>query len=337
MWERLLTNRNFASILKPKPMCRTLLLRSHSSNETNNPRTNKENTKFNYSAIFPNKNKKWSKSFFISSICLFLGLIFTVPIINAEESKQTSDSSKKRKIFISYNHKSSKEIVEKFAEKLKQEGYDVWYDKHELHPSDELSKKMEKGIRDSSIVLCFISNEYMKAKNCRLEFFHAFHEDKTCFYLATEKLDFTGISGFKLFLNNDFTRLDLHKLDQNNLINEVFNKLEPKFKEEEEDQNKTAKSDVSPNSDDKKVQIENEAIIKNDNFVVRQEDVFKEISSRLASNKKIVLLWGVPGVGKSSCAVEYILKKKNDGEIDNYFYFPSERDYNIHKSIISFC
>jgi hypothetical protein len=134
MWVRLLTNRNFASILKPKPMCRTLLLRSHSSNETNNPRTNKENTKFNYSAIFPNKNKKWSKSFFISSIGLFLGLIFTVPIINAEESKQTSDSSKKRKIFISYNHKSSKEIVEKFAEKLKQEGYDVWYDKHELHP-----------------------------------------------------------------------------------------------------------------------------------------------------------------------------------------------------------
>ncbi len=43
MCVRLLTNRNFASILKPKHMFRTLLLGSHSSNQTNNPRTNKEN------------------------------------------------------------------------------------------------------------------------------------------------------------------------------------------------------------------------------------------------------------------------------------------------------
>jgi hypothetical protein len=166
---------------------------------------------------------------------------------------------------------------------LKQEGYDVWYDNNEIHTGDKLSEKIEKGIDDSSVVLCFVSNEYMKSKNCGLEFFYAFHEDKKCFYLTTEKLDFKGIKEYKLHLNSDSVRLDLHKLDKNNLIHEVFKKLEPKFKEE--DQSKTAKSVVASKNDDEEVQIENEGITKIDKFVGR-EDVFKEISSRLASNKK---------------------------------------------------
>jgi adenylate kinase len=35
-----------------------------------------------------------------------------------------------------------------------------------------------------------------------------------------------------------------------------------------------------------------------------------EINSRLSLPNKTVLLTGIPGVGKTSCAIEYILKKK---------------------------
>ncbi len=65
MLARLVTNRNFASIFKPKLFCQTLLLGRHTSNEINNTRKNKENKKFNYSAFFTNKNKNWSKSFLL--------------------------------------------------------------------------------------------------------------------------------------------------------------------------------------------------------------------------------------------------------------------------------
>jgi hypothetical protein len=60
-----------------------------------------------------------------------------------------NNSSNDQKIFISYNH-SSKELVKKFVDKLRIEGYkNIWFDETEIHLGDELSKKMEQGIRDS--------------------------------------------------------------------------------------------------------------------------------------------------------------------------------------------
>jgi hypothetical protein len=38
--------------------------------------------------------------------------------------------------------------------------------------------------------------------------------------------------------------------------------------------------------------------------------LFEEINSRLSLDNKIVLLTGMPGVGKTSCDIEYILKRK---------------------------
>ena len=50
----------------------------------------------------------------------------------------------------------------KFVDKLKQEGYkNIWFDETEIHLGDELSKKMEQGIRDSYIFISFISNSYV--------------------------------------------------------------------------------------------------------------------------------------------------------------------------------
>jgi hypothetical protein len=79
---------------------------------------------------------------------LLLSFVFALPVIYAEERKR-KNSSNEEKIFISYNH-SSKELVKKFVDKLRIEGYkNIWFDETEIHLGDELSKKMEQGIRDS--------------------------------------------------------------------------------------------------------------------------------------------------------------------------------------------
>jgi tetratricopeptide (TPR) repeat protein len=88
---------------------------------------------------------------------------------------------------------------------------------------------------------------------------------------------------------------------------------------------------------DNKIEIVNDRISRNELFIGRT-DVFNEINNRLASkDKKSVLLYGLPGVGKTSCAIEFILKKKQNREIDNYFYFPSDKDYKIQNAVSSFC
>ena len=119
-----------------------------------------------------------------------MAFIFAVPIIYAKESKKATNSKIEKKIFISYNHESSKDIATKFAQKLRKEGFHVWFDKVENRPSDESSDNIGQCIRDSSIVICFISNKYIHAKNCNLEFGFAFAKNKKRICLITEKLDY---------------------------------------------------------------------------------------------------------------------------------------------------
>jgi hypothetical protein len=274
---------------------------------------------------------------------LLLSFVFTLPILYAEEKKR-KNSSNVEKIFISYHH-SSKELVRKFVDKLKKEGYrNIWFDETEIHPGDVLSKKMEQGIRDSSIFISFISNNYIWSKNCRKEFFYAEHKNKKCFYLITEGLDLTENTGFDFHLNNDDLRLDLHKIKKSDdeKIDKIFNKLKLELNNEAAlNSNKKNESNTT-NPDNKemseienkvKAEIENKEIIGNEDFIER-ENLFEEIDSRLSSPNKTVLLTGIPGVGKTSCAIEYILKKKKSGEISNYFYFNSDQGFKIQNSII---
>ena len=86
---------------------------------------------------------------------------------------------------------------------------------------------MEQGIRDSSIFISFISNNYIWSKNCRKDFFYAEKKNKKCFYLVTEGLYLKENTGFDFYLSNDRLRIDLHKIKKNDegKIDEVFNKL----------------------------------------------------------------------------------------------------------------
>ncbi len=146
-------------------------------------------------------------------------------------------------------------------------------------------------------------------------------------------------TGFDFHLNSDFLRLDLSKIKKSDdeKIDEIFDKLKLELNNEAAlNSNKKNESNYTKPDNKDIAEIENIEIIGNPDFIER-ENLFEEINSRLSSDNKTVLLTGMPGVGKTSCAVEYILKKKKDGEIRNYFYFNSDQVFKIQNSIISFC
>jgi hypothetical protein len=196
---------------------------------------------------------------------LLLSFVFAVPIIYAEEWKKTN-SSNEEKIFISYNH-SSKEFVKKFVDKLKKEGYkNIWFDETEIHVGDELSKKMEQGIRDCPIFISFISNNYIWSKNCRKEFFYADKLNIKCFYLITEGLDLKENTGFDFHLNSDFLRLDLSKIKKSDVekIDEIFDKLKLELNNEAAlNSNKKNESNYTKPDNKDIAEIENIEIIGN--------------------------------------------------------------------------
>ena len=75
---------------------------------------------------------------------------------------------------------------------------------------------------------------------------------------------------------------------------------------------------------------------KNELFVGR-ENVFNEIDDYLKKSK-LVFLYGIPGVGKTSCATEYIYKKVFvDRYFKHFFIFDAEETYKIQQGIYKYC
>jgi hypothetical protein len=214
-------------------------------------------------------------------------------------------------IFISYNH-ASKPLVAEVVKRLRQENLQLWYDEKEIKVGDEQSKKMQKGILDSHTVLCFISKLYLKSENCKLEFNYAFNRKKKRIFLVLEQLDPTDVNGIEMHLYGDSVRLDVFKLQKgatidNNLIEEIYKKIAPalnlKYNEVEQIDNKREIKRV-----------------KRDYFFIGREDVFNKMD-KILQTEKLLILHGLPGVGKTSCAIEYVLGRFHNELIKQYFVF----------------
>ena len=86
------------------------------------------------------------------------------------------------KLFISYKHqKENLELIKKIVSKLKSVNYDVWFDNEQLKTGDSLTLEIEKGILAADRVICFLTEQYVKAKNCKLEFFYSANKEKNAF------------------------------------------------------------------------------------------------------------------------------------------------------------
>jgi hypothetical protein len=85
------------------------------------------------------------------------------------------------KLFISYKHeKINLKLIEIIVSQLKSVNYDVWFDNEQLKTGDSLTLEIEKGILAADGVICFLTEAYIKAKNCKLEFFYSANKDKKC-------------------------------------------------------------------------------------------------------------------------------------------------------------
>jgi hypothetical protein len=89
-------------------------------------------------------------------------------IFNKTSQMMKLDIKNLPNIFISYAH-ANKEIVHKIADKLKA-NFNVWIDIDNLKGGDNIDKEIANGIRNSSLFICFISEQYCESNACNMEF-----------------------------------------------------------------------------------------------------------------------------------------------------------------------
>ncbi|WPR70423.1 TIR domain-containing protein [Flavobacterium sp. NG2] len=75
---------------------------------------------------------------------------------------QNEDSDKEFDFFISHASEYKDEIVQDLADALKDNGFEVWYDKFELKIGDSLRKKIDNGLLKSRFGIVIISPSFVK-------------------------------------------------------------------------------------------------------------------------------------------------------------------------------
>ncbi|XP_076807804.1 uncharacterized protein LOC143451252 isoform X1 [Clavelina lepadiformis] len=78
-----------------------------------------------------------------------------------------NNSNQDKHIMISYNWKDSKELADKINDRLCDAGYNVWMDKGQM--KGDIYEKMAQGVRNSHVLLMFMSSNYEKSQHCKRE------------------------------------------------------------------------------------------------------------------------------------------------------------------------
>ena len=190
------------------------------------------------------------------------------------------------KLFISYKHeKENLELIKKIVSKLKSLNYDAWFDNEQLKTGECLSPEIEKGILAADGVICFLTEEYIKAKNCKLEFFYSANNDKKCIYVLLETIDRKRPNGMNIFLFNDSIRFDAFKRSTENLDDYANLRFSEKIK------SLGANMIENPISD-----IQSFIELNRDEEFYAREGLMEKIETTL-KEKKSLCLYGYPGVG----------------------------------------
>jgi tetratricopeptide (TPR) repeat protein len=134
------------------------------------------------------------------------------------------------KLFISYKQQEYDEVITKIVEKLQNDQYKLWLDKEKISIGDCLTTEIEKGILESDIVVCFLTNKYVESKNCRQELFFANNKNKTCVYILLEAIDRKVVNGINIYLYGEYIRLDAYKFKNDSVgifVNDIYSHLIP--------------------------------------------------------------------------------------------------------------
>ncbi|MBE5950729.1 MAG: TIR domain-containing protein [Lachnospiraceae bacterium] len=100
-------------------------------------------------------------------------------------------------IFISYAHKDAERVMP-VVNKLKENGYRVWYD-DEIHPGSEWPRIIGDHLIDCKVFFAFISKNYVASKNCQRELTLAQSEGKEFVAIFLEEVELDA--GMKLQLS----------------------------------------------------------------------------------------------------------------------------------------
>lgn len=72
-------------------------------------------------------------------------------------------------IFISYSHQD-KNIADVIADRLKNEGHDIWIDSWNIRAGDNILKKMNEGLKKADALILLVSNNSLNSKSVMSEF-----------------------------------------------------------------------------------------------------------------------------------------------------------------------
>ena len=121
-------------------------------------------------------------------------------------------STKQKHIMISYCHKQ-KNLAFKLLEELRKSGFtDIWIDKENVHKGIDILDDMANAVDNSCAVLCLLSNDYHKSKNCMCEIRYARNRETTFIPLIAEA-NFVPEADLLMCIGNRF-RFDLSTDDQ---------------------------------------------------------------------------------------------------------------------------
>jgi len=81
---------------------------------------------------------------------------------NPEECPEIKDQEYSKDVFLSHVSEDKKEIVRPFARLLEARGISYWIDEAEIKWGDGLTKSINRGLRESQYIICFLSKHFLE-------------------------------------------------------------------------------------------------------------------------------------------------------------------------------
>lgn len=92
------------------------------------------------------------------------------------------------RVFISHSF-SDETWVREFANSLQERGLKVWFDAHEVPMGQSWTEAVEKGLRESSIIVCLVTPDSLKRPNLFFELGAAMGMGKPLIPVVSRELD----------------------------------------------------------------------------------------------------------------------------------------------------
>lgn len=154
------------------------------------------------------------------------------------------------KVFLSHSSKDKK-FVKKISEALISQGYHTWYDDNEILIGDSITTKIDKGLRESDVVLVFLSKNSVESnwfnEEWRAKFFRQVNDGgvyilpliiEECeipdLLLDKKYADFTNEDSYETSLSNLLRTLSIINLRNNENAIEKTCKIESVFEHTKE-------------------------------------------------------------------------------------------------------